>query len=349
MKELASNHSDAFRRNFPNLSLPYLGKDCVRFMLAIIEQNILTTFGSSSQLELSCVFPADMFHIEHIAPRGYAKEQAWGHLGPDFYTDSFPNLTMLESTRNTSVGNGSFESKLKEYSVSKSYVTSMISDGGVGGGKNNGAVQASKKFSQHSTWNATRVAIRSQELADILCEELGVTKGLIDNPQQPKLKDTFLVIPQGRPENAIKILLKAKTGMYSYVELNESINSPSGLSDKENFTDRNFQYNLEALEYLGLGYRGDDSQFTLSDTGNEIFSPDGNIDYDLLDLCFTAALIRSGLSIKTINKIKYGKKIDNKKEVLAAFSIIFEGLSDKTLGHRVTAIFSWAKYIQDRI
>jgi hypothetical protein len=217
----------------------------------------------------------------------------------------------------------------------------------VGGGKNNGAVQASKKISQHSTWNATQMSIRNQQLADILCEELGVSQGPIENPSLPLVSDNYLTIPQGRPENAIKILIKAKSGMSSLAELKEAINIASENNDKEDITDRNFSYNLDALEYLGLGYKVDDI-FTLSDTGFELFREDESIDYGLLELCFTASLIRSGLNINIINRIKRENKPDCRDEAIEAFSIIFPDFSDITLGHRVSGILTWAKYIQER-
>jgi hypothetical protein len=349
MKKLSDNHSEKFRKNFPFLSLSYLGSDGVRFLLAIVEQNILAAIGSNNKVELSRVFPRGLYHIEHIAPKGYAKEKAWEHLGPDFNTDSFANITMLEGTRNTSVGSGSFESKLKEYSVSKSYITSLIANDGVGGGKNNGAVHASKKFSQHSAWNGQQMTIRNQELANILCEELGIKEGKIESPLNPIISDSYLTLPQGRPENAIKILKKAHSGMSSLAELKEAINITPDNSGKEDITDRNFNYTIDALEYLGLGYKVDEI-FTLSDTGSEIYREDDSIDFGLLELCFTASLIRSGLKINLINKIKHENRSECQQEVFEAFSIIFpEVYTEKTLNHRVSCILTWAEYIRENI
>ena len=342
MQSHVKSHSDAFRKNFPLMSLPYLGSDGVRFTLALAEQNILAAMGSKNSLPLIDIFPRDLFDIEHIAPRGFADEPSWNHLEAEFYTDALANLTMLEKARNRSVGKGAFTDKQVEYAQSKCYITSSITNSPAGGGKNNGAVMASKKLTQYTKWGSLELLTRNQQLADILCDELGVVKGQIGTPQQSIFDQGFLTIPQGRPESAMKVLLKANSGMTSMEELKESL---IGVDNVDlTLTDRNFAYTLESIEYLGLGYRVDDI-FTLSDMGREVVDLNGDIDKGLLRICLTASLLKSGLGIQMINKIKSNASVQDKTELRTALSILFPELSEVTLGHRIAGLFSWAKYI----
>ena len=343
MKKHTFEHSEMFRKNYPYLSLPYLGSEGVRFLLAIMEQEVLISMGTPSNLPMSEIFPNENFDIEHIAPKSFLREPTWQHLGYDFFPDMLPNLTILEKSRNRSVGNGPYSDKLIEYSKSKSFITSTISSSMAGNGKNNSSVKASKKLKQFSSWDKENIELRNQQFFDLLCSYLGLKNSVVSLAKGTLDYNEIKVIPQGRPDTSIKILNLVAKGMTSFDELKDSLSTD--IQDNSSITDRNLAYSLESLEYFNLGYRVEkENTFLLSDTGKELVLDNGDIDKSLLYLCFTASLLKSGLSITTINKIKTNSSSKDKNEVKNAIQAIFSDFKEVTLDHRISALYSWSRF-----
>lgn len=112
------------------------------------------------------------YHIEHILPNTPTVEQRNDFDQPneyDNYKKKTGNLTLLESSINTSIGRDYFADKMSAYSRSDVFMTrALVQSQGLGGqGKMD---QVSAKLSNFTAWTSQSINARHKELTALACE-----------------------------------------------------------------------------------------------------------------------------------------------------------------------------------
>jgi hypothetical protein len=338
MRRHAKMHADAFAAHFQALSILTLGSTGVRYLFGLIEGEIRREFGEDVAASAVERFPADSFDVEHILPQSPG---AWGDVSDAaLRVDLLGNLTMLESTRNRSIKDAAYQTKLSEYGLSGSYLTRSMHSGLRGAGKDNRAARAAKMLREFPSWDADTIGVRSQLLYTLLCGALGVEVKALPSLPTSDVPDggVDVKLPQARPLNTLRVLRLVGQGLSEEADVAARIVGRGEVGADP----RQASYCLATLEFAGLA-ESDDGVYTLTDAGAELYGMlDAASDGEQLDrlrgvLERALTALPGGEALVRACRLSEG----HEAAVLSAAKAMSPDLSDSTLRHRARALRAW--------
>ena len=341
MKVHRHKHAQAFAVNYPGLGLRNIGRTGVRFMLGLVENYIRGKLnGTPNSCAAVETFPETEYDIEHILPRDTKTHSNFADA--HVIVDNLANLTMLESTRNRSIGSVEYSKKLSEYSQSEALITRSMAGSIAGSGKDNKAAQAAALLNNYPTWDPVSLAARSGMLYNILALAVDVP-AISTQPiqQSPIVSPTPRVnLPQARPGNTLKVFMLVGKGVIDEEDVAARISGQGEVGGSS----RQLDYCVEALNLMGLAERGEDG-LGLTDYGKDVFG-------DIKDSIEPAQVKRlSEVYMATISALPGGKAIvdayqndgPDSKLFDEAIKAAYPDLGKSTLEHRSNAVVAWFK------
>ena len=277
--------------------------------------------------------------MEHILPQDF---RSWpGFADASNCVDRLGNLTMLESSRNRSIKNNPYVSKVVEYKSSGSYITRSMHSSVKGTGKNSKVVQGSELLKQFPTWDRSAFDMRSRMLYSILTAALDVPEVYIQTTSQGNLIPSTATshnLPQARPGNTLQVLLLIGRGITAEDDVAARIAGKDG----DGADTRQASYCLEALVFMGLAETAE-GVFSLTDPGLELFE-----EIDKASEPTQRERLRDRYE-QTLRSLPGGAALvdacmvseNRKTAVMVAARIMYPQLSESTLKHRCAAVRGW--------
>ncbi|MHB8945864.1 MAG: HNH endonuclease family protein, partial [Bacillota bacterium] len=154
--------------SFRELTASSIQQYRLRYILAKLTQYIEQQAWGNQNDRLSSYLDRSV-HVEHILPQKPSLELRSSFDKPeeyDVYSDKLGNLALLEKPINTSLGNGTFEEKKREYPKSRFLLTRcLVMQPQVG--LNTAVNRAVRDFSPFESWGSREIELRQETLGGL--------------------------------------------------------------------------------------------------------------------------------------------------------------------------------------